>query len=305
MSKAKQIRAILRGQQQLFQQLHCQTTTAASTMTASSSLRILSPRPVGPLLHSDSRSIHSQPHAHFSDLQQQQQYHSKSCQRYSSRSRRRDQHCPTADRLFHTSSFNSSFASSPANATVATASSTSQSGDSTSADNNSRPESIHTRLSSSILQEKIGSEPGAGTMESVEAIAEEGEPVGKTSSSSTGRWVSELPWIDPETMESYKPGQSPKHSGSGAGNTGGNSQASSASMTSTKAMSSFFDQPFQKTRHNYVFAHGASGFAKNPGKAPVLTPEEDRAYFSVQVGEDSYFRRHDALGVADGVGGWS
>ncbi|ORZ14408.1 phosphatase 2C-like domain-containing protein [Lobosporangium transversale] len=70
-------------------------------------------------------------------------------------------------------------------------------------------------------------------------------------------------------------------------------------------MSSFFDQPFQKTRHNYVFAHGASGFAKNPGKAPVLTPEEDRAYFSVQVGEDSYFRRHDALGVADGVGGWS
>ncbi|KAF9963350.1 hypothetical protein BGZ65_004119, partial [Modicella reniformis] len=68
--------------------------------------------------------------------------------------------------------------------------------------------------------------------------------------------------------------------------------------------SSFFDQPFQNTRHNYVFAHGASGFAKNPGKAPTLTPEEDRAYFSVQVGEDAYFRRHDALGVADGVGGW-
>ncbi|KAG0279892.1 hypothetical protein BGZ95_011937 [Linnemannia exigua] len=68
---------------------------------------------------------------------------------------------------------------------------------------------------------------------------------------------------------------------------------------------SFFDQPFQNTRHNYVFAHGASGFAKNPNKGPTLTPEEDRAYFSVQVGEDSYFRRHDALGVADGVGGWS
>ncbi|KAI8602828.1 phosphatase 2C-like domain-containing protein [Dissophora ornata] len=68
---------------------------------------------------------------------------------------------------------------------------------------------------------------------------------------------------------------------------------------------SFFDQPFQNTRHNYVFAHGASGFAKNPGKAPTLTPEEDHAYFSVQVGEDSYFSRHDALGVADGVGGWS
>ncbi|KAF9931396.1 hypothetical protein FBU30_010325 [Linnemannia zychae] len=68
---------------------------------------------------------------------------------------------------------------------------------------------------------------------------------------------------------------------------------------------SFFDQPFQNTRHNYVFAHGASGYAKNPNKGPVLTPEEDSAYFSVQVGEDSYFRRHDALGVADGVGGWS
>ncbi|KAK3842875.1 MAG: phosphatase 2C-like domain-containing protein [Linnemannia gamsii] len=64
-------------------------------------------------------------------------------------------------------------------------------------------------------------------------------------------------------------------------------------------------RPFQNTRHNYVFAHGASGFAKNPNKGPTLTPEEDRAYFSVQVGEDSYFRRHDALGVADGVGGWS
>ncbi|KAG0004679.1 hypothetical protein BGZ80_009673 [Entomortierella chlamydospora] len=68
---------------------------------------------------------------------------------------------------------------------------------------------------------------------------------------------------------------------------------------------SFFDQPFQSTRRNYVFAHGASGFAKNPGKVPTLTPEEDRAYHSVQVGEDSYFVRHDALGVADGVGGWS
>ncbi|KAG0351906.1 hypothetical protein BG005_008599 [Podila minutissima] len=68
--------------------------------------------------------------------------------------------------------------------------------------------------------------------------------------------------------------------------------------------SSFFDQPFQNTRHNFVFAHGASGFAKHPGKV-TLTPEEDQAYFSVQVGEDSYFRRHDALGVADGVGGWS
>ncbi|KAF9953695.1 hypothetical protein BGZ70_000149, partial [Mortierella alpina] len=79
----------------------------------------------------------------------------------------------------------------------------------------------------------------------------------------------------------------------------------SSNTSQQSASTSFFDQPFQQTRHNYVFAHGASGFAKHPGKAPTLTPEEDRAYLSVQVGEDSYFRRHDALGVADGVGGWS
>ncbi|KAF9959137.1 hypothetical protein BGZ72_010266 [Mortierella alpina] len=110
-------------------------------------------------------------------------------------------------------------------------------------------------------------------------------------------WSSELPWIDTHAQPSSDPSHIP---GSGRADSS-SSNASSQQSAST----SFFDQPFQQTRHNYVFAHGASGFAKHPGKAPTLTPEEDRAYLSVQVGEDSYFRRHDALGVADGVGGWS
>ena len=61
---------------------------------------------------------------------------------------------------------------------------------------------------------------------------------------------------------------------------------------------------FQKPKLNYIFAHAATGFPKT-GKKITISPEEDTRYLSVQVGEDSYFRRYDALGVADGVGGWS
>ncbi|KAF9307497.1 hypothetical protein BGZ91_008426, partial [Linnemannia elongata] len=111
----------------------------------------------------------------------------------------------------------------------------------------------------------------------------------------TAQWASELPWIDPLTQSSYDPARLPTTAGN-------NNNSSTSSNQGGLTPASFFDQPFQNTRHNYVFAHGASGFAKNPNKGPTLTPEEDRAYFSVQVGEDSYFRRHDALGVADGVG---
>ncbi|KAG0202647.1 hypothetical protein BGX28_004907 [Mortierella sp. GBA30] len=107
--------------------------------------------------------------------------------------------------------------------------------------------------------------------------------------------------IDPHTQSSIDPSKAPAsnsiNASAGWTGTGNNKQETTSH--------SFFDQPFQNTRHNYVFAHGASGFAKHPSKAATLTQEEDRAYFSVQVGEDSYFRRHDALGVADGVGGWS
>ncbi|KAI1320382.1 hypothetical protein EDD11_001184 [Mortierella claussenii] len=132
-------------------------------------------------------------------------------------------------------------------------------------------------------------------------VLEERTSSSSTLSATTGRWTSELPWIDPNTQSSRESGSS----GGNSNTTHTNGSNSSSNNTKKTTTASFFDQPFQNTRHNYVFAHGASGFAKNPGKQPTLTPEEDRAYLSVQVGEDSYFRRHDALGVADGVGGWS
>ncbi|KAI8081863.1 phosphatase 2C-like domain-containing protein [Gilbertella persicaria] len=60
------------------------------------------------------------------------------------------------------------------------------------------------------------------------------------------------------------------------------------------------------TRPSFVFAHGASGFAK---RQRYTTPDthkyNSQHYYSIQIGEDAYFRRSDALGVADGVGGWS
>ena len=37
----------------------------------------------------------------------------------------------------------------------------------------------------------------------------------------------------------------------------------------------------------------------------ALPPTDDSLYFAHQVGEDAYFIRPDALGVADGVGGWA
>ncbi|KAI8381599.1 phosphatase 2C-like domain-containing protein [Radiomyces spectabilis] len=63
----------------------------------------------------------------------------------------------------------------------------------------------------------------------------------------------------------------------------------------------FFANECTKSKPSYVFAHGASGFAKRGRNVPY--PSDDY-YYSVQIGEDAYFRRPDALGVADGVGGW-
>ncbi|KAJ3045353.1 hypothetical protein HDV00_010223 [Rhizophlyctis rosea] len=54
-------------------------------------------------------------------------------------------------------------------------------------------------------------------------------------------------------------------------------------------------------RHTFRFAHAASALPKNMRQLP----KDDGRFLSVQVGEDSYFSRHDSLGVADGVGGWS
>jgi hypothetical protein len=70
----------------------------------------------------------------------------------------------------------------------------------------------------------------------------------------------------------------------------------------------FFSQSYAKPVPSYIFAHGASGFAK---RQRYTTPdskqnnETKEQYYSTQIGEDAYFRRSDALGVADGVGGWA
>ncbi|KAI9497538.1 phosphatase 2C-like domain-containing protein [Zychaea mexicana] len=63
-----------------------------------------------------------------------------------------------------------------------------------------------------------------------------------------------------------------------------------------------------KPKPSYLFASGATGFAKR-GRPQHNhydpTAPSDSYYQSVQVGEDAYFVRSDALGVADGVGGWA
>ncbi|KAK4511146.1 uncharacterized protein ATC70_012358 [Mucor velutinosus] len=67
----------------------------------------------------------------------------------------------------------------------------------------------------------------------------------------------------------------------------------------------FFSKSYAKPVPSYIFAHGASGFAK---RQRYTTPDSNRNrnehYYSIQIGEDAYFRRSDAIGVADGVGGW-
>jgi hypothetical protein len=65
----------------------------------------------------------------------------------------------------------------------------------------------------------------------------------------------------------------------------------------------YFDPAYVPHKPAYIFNHAASGFAKQ-GRTLCVSPEESNQYFSVQVGEDSYFKRYNALGVADGVGGW-
>ncbi|CAJ0763392.1 16583_t:CDS:1, partial [Entrophospora sp. SA101] len=52
----------------------------------------------------------------------------------------------------------------------------------------------------------------------------------------------------------------------------------------------------------FVFSHGASGIPKHSEKLVSTIP--NAPYFSIGCGEDSFFRRYDSLGVADGVGGW-
>ncbi|KAK9711332.1 hypothetical protein K7432_007911 [Basidiobolus ranarum] len=60
------------------------------------------------------------------------------------------------------------------------------------------------------------------------------------------------------------------------------------------------DKSTPVNRQPFTFTHGASGIPKNP----TASMTDDVSYYSIGCGEDSYFRRHDAMGVADGVGGW-
>lgn len=283
MSKAKHLHAILRGQHHLLQlpTASAAASAASSTTTTAASLRLLPSRlVVGPSLDSGSRSIHTQANSTHSSLDHN---HQRSCHHQqqhnpsaSSRARYRGHPCSIPACLLHTSTRNNSLL--PSSSVSAAAAAITPSAPSSSSSSHANTDPIHYPPSAT------GSQAGGGHAFNEQTTA--------------AQWTSELPWIDPLTQSSYDPARLPTTAGN-------NNNNSTSSNQGGLTPASFFDQPFQNTRHNYVFAHGASGFAKNPNKGPTLTPEEDRAYFSVQVGEDSYFRRHDALGVADGVGGWS
>ncbi|RIB15940.1 phosphatase 2C-like domain-containing protein [Gigaspora rosea] len=76
---------------------------------------------------------------------------------------------------------------------------------------------------------------------------------------------------------------------------------------SSHPLLNLFDNPnpFPTTttrRENFIFNHGASGIPKHADKSISTICDEE--WYSTDCGEDSFFRRHDSLGVADGVGGW-
>jgi hypothetical protein len=58
----------------------------------------------------------------------------------------------------------------------------------------------------------------------------------------------------------------------------------------------------------YTLDVGAYGMPKRRGNGGSRTEshsEQEHSSLSVQVGEDAYFVRGNAMGVADGVGGWA
>ncbi|KAI8339036.1 phosphatase 2C-like domain-containing protein [Chlamydoabsidia padenii] len=63
---------------------------------------------------------------------------------------------------------------------------------------------------------------------------------------------------------------------------------------------------FLQQKPDYIFAHGASGFAKRrqQSKRRSYHPPQHH-FYSEQMGEDAFFRRNDSFGISDGVGGWS
>ncbi|KAI9205726.1 phosphatase 2C-like domain-containing protein [Polychytrium aggregatum] len=63
-----------------------------------------------------------------------------------------------------------------------------------------------------------------------------------------------------------------------------------------------FEKRFNPTTElTYQFSIGAAAMPKNPRLKVLKTG----LFSSSQAGEDSFFSRHDAIGVADGVGGWT
>lgn len=56
-----------------------------------------------------------------------------------------------------------------------------------------------------------------------------------------------------------------------------------------------------KPKVSYIMGHGAAGFAKERHLMPSIPMHSSH----IQVGEDAYFRRSDAIGVADGIGSWA
>lgn len=65
----------------------------------------------------------------------------------------------------------------------------------------------------------------------------------------------------------------------------------------------FFAQT--KPKQSFTLGHGAAGFAKRRNNNTPMYTFTSHSSISAQVGEDAYFRRADAIGVADGIGGWS
>ncbi|KAI8059868.1 phosphatase 2C-like domain-containing protein [Gongronella butleri] len=69
------------------------------------------------------------------------------------------------------------------------------------------------------------------------------------------------------------------------------------------ALIDFFDPDLSRPPLHFTLSCGIAGFPK-AGK-PVDEHDSDASiYTSYQIGDDAYFQRKDALGVADGVGGW-
>jgi hypothetical protein len=68
-----------------------------------------------------------------------------------------------------------------------------------------------------------------------------------------------------------------------------------------KNIFNFFEEAdFHRAKASFRFEHAVAGFAKHPNR-PVAPDTE--VFQSERFGEDACFRRHDSLGVADGVGG--